>query len=73
MSVHSFDFDVDSVRRTEELKRRYLSGYEGWRIQQGSILDADFVVALGLRRRIVGVLHHTGNAWKAFGKHDDVT
>ncbi len=66
-SVHSFDFDVDSVRCTEELKRRYLSGDEGWRIQQGSILDADFVAALGKFDVVYswGVLHHTGAMWKA--------
>lgn len=66
-SVYSFDYDVDSVRCTEELKRMYLSGDHGWIIQPGSILDDEYVSSLGQFDVVYswGVLHHTGAMWKA--------
>ena len=65
--VHSFDFDPQSVACAEELKRRYRPGDDLWRIERGSVLDADYLRSLG-RFDIVyswGVLHHTGEMWKA--------
>jgi 2-polyprenyl-3-methyl-5-hydroxy-6-metoxy-1,4-benzoquinol methylase len=65
--VHSFDFDPQSVACAEELKRRYRPGDPLWRIERGSVLDADYLRPLG-RFDIVyswGVLHHTGEMWKA--------
>jgi 2-polyprenyl-6-hydroxyphenyl methylase/3-demethylubiquinone-9 3-methyltransferase len=65
--VHSFDFDPGSVACTRELRRRYFEDDPRWAIEEGSILDADFVRGLG-RWDVVyswGVLHHTGDMWRA--------
>ena len=66
-SVHSFDYDPQSVACTSELKRRYYQNDPQWRVEQGSALDTDYMVKLG-RYDVVyswGVLHHTGNMWQA--------
>lgn len=66
-TVHSFDYDAQSVACTQELKRRYRPADEGWRIESGSVLDPDYLRPLG-RFDIVyswGVLHHTGAMWLA--------
>lgn len=66
-TVHSFDYDPDSVACTRELRRRYSSGDSEWRVEQGSVLDHGFMERLG-RFDIVyswGVLHHTGAMWNA--------
>jgi SAM-dependent methyltransferase len=65
--VHSFDFDPDSVACTRELKRRYFPDAAHWTIEQGSALDADYMKSLGHWDVVYswGVLHHTGDLWKA--------
>ena len=65
--VHSFDFDPASVATTRELRRRYFADDPRWTIEQGSVLDADFVDGLGLWDVVYawGVLHHTGAMWRA--------
>jgi len=65
--VHSFDYDPQSVACTEELKRRYFLNENKWTIQQGSILDGDFIGGLGKFDICYawGVLHHTGALWQA--------
>lgn len=66
-AVHSFDYDPQSVRCTEELKRRYFPEDASWTISQGSVLDKGYLSGLG-RFDVVyvwGVLHHTGALWKA--------
>lgn len=69
--VLSFDFDPRSVACAHELKRRYFDGSARWRIMEGSVLDGDFLSALGQFDIVYswGVLHHTGSMWKAL---DDV-
>lgn len=65
--VHSFDYDPKSVACAQELRRRYFPGDSQWTVQEGSVLDEDYVASLG-RFDIVyswGVLHHTGSMWKA--------
>jgi 2-polyprenyl-6-hydroxyphenyl methylase/3-demethylubiquinone-9 3-methyltransferase len=65
--VTSFDFDADSVACAQELKRRYCQNDPLWRIARGSVLDAEYMTSLG-RHDIVyswGVLHHTGDMWRA--------
>ncbi len=65
--VCSFDYDPSSVWCTNELRRRYFPDDPEWKVLQGSILDADFVATLGSFDIVYswGVLHHTGDLWKA--------
>jgi 2-polyprenyl-3-methyl-5-hydroxy-6-metoxy-1,4-benzoquinol methylase len=65
--VTSFDFDTLSVACTEELRRRFSPGDLFWRIEQGSILDKQYIDALGEFDIVYswGVLHHTGAMWQA--------
>lgn len=65
--VHSFDYDPRSVGCTLELRNRYYPGDAAWKVEQGSVLDEHYLSTLG-RYDIVyswGVLHHTGQMWKA--------
>jgi SAM-dependent methyltransferase len=65
--VVSFDYDPDSVACTEELRRRYFLGDPDWRVQRGSALDERFLERLGTFDIVYswGVLHHTGDMWRA--------
>lgn len=65
--VHSFDYDPHSVACATELRRRYFPGDDSWKIEEGSALDADYVKSLGAFDVVYswGVLHHTGEMWKA--------
>ena len=67
-TVHSFDYDPKSVWCTAELKRRYFAEDSQWQIEQGSVLDEDYLHSLGNEWDVVyswGVLHHTGAQWQA--------
>jgi 2-polyprenyl-3-methyl-5-hydroxy-6-metoxy-1,4-benzoquinol methylase len=66
--VRSCDYDPECVACTGELRRRYFPGDERWIVEQGSVLDKGFVASLG-RYDVVyswGVLHHTGDMYRAF-------
>ncbi len=66
-SVHSFDYDSQSVACTAELKRRYFPDDPNWCVETGSALDPAYLNTLG-RFDVVyswGVLHHTGAMWSA--------
>ena len=65
--VHSFDYDPDSVACTKALKEKFGSAAPSWIIEQGSALDADYLASLGKFDVVFswGVLHHTGEMWKA--------
>lgn len=65
--VHSFDYDTDSVGCTAELRRRYFPDDPQWVVEQGSVLNEDYVRSLGTFDVAYswGVLHHTGDMWKA--------
>src|SRR6266581_6146197 len=67
--VHSFDYDADSVACTRELKRRFYANDADWTIEQGSVLDALYLQSLGTFDIVYswGVLHHTGDMWRALG------
>jgi len=70
--VHSFDYDPNSVACTTELKRRYFPNDNQWTIDEASALDPSYVGGLGKFAIVYswGVLHHTGEMWKAL---DNVT
>lgn len=65
--VHSFDYDPHSVACTTELRRRYFPGDRDWKIEEASALDTDYVKSLGEFDVVYswGVLHHTGEMWRA--------
>lgn len=65
--IHSFDYDSQSVACTRELKRRYFPQKKDWSIEQGDVLDKDYLNSLGQWDIVYswGVLHHTGNMWQA--------
>lgn len=65
--VHSFDFDTSSVACTRELRRRYFENDPDWVVEQGSVLDKDFLAKLGTFDIVYswGVLHHTGAMYEA--------
>ncbi len=65
--VRSFDFDPQSVSCALELRKRFCPEDRSWDIEQGSALDEEFLEALGKFEIVYswGVLHHTGDMWKA--------
>jgi len=65
--VHSFDYDPQSVACTLELKGRYFPDDALWAVEQGSVLDEDYLRSLGEFEVVYawGVLHHTGNLHQA--------
>jgi SAM-dependent methyltransferase len=65
--VHSFDYDPKSVACTTELKKRYFDQDSNWVVESGSVLDRDYMTSLGQFDYVYswGVLHHTGEMWKA--------
>lgn len=70
--VSSFDYDPESVACTAELKRRYFENDAEWTVQEGSLLDRDFLSRLGTFDVVYswGVLHHTGAMWNAIRNID---
>src|SRR5215212_11497590 len=63
--VHSFDFDPKSVYCTTELRKNYFRDDESWKIEEGSVLNSEFMKSLGQYDIVYswGVLHHTGSLW----------
>ena len=66
-TVHSFDYDPQSVACTRELRRRYFPNDQSWRVEEGSALDQAYLASLGTFDIVYswGVLHHTGQMWTA--------
>lgn len=67
--VHSFDRDAASVACTRELRQRYLGSDVDWTIEEGSVLDEAYLRRIGHFDIVYswGVLHHTGDMWRALG------
>jgi len=65
--VHSFDYDPQSVACCLELRRRYYPDSASWMVEQGSVLDGDYLASLGKFDVVYswGVLHHPGDLWRA--------
>jgi 2-polyprenyl-3-methyl-5-hydroxy-6-metoxy-1,4-benzoquinol methylase len=66
-TVHSFDFDPNSVGCTTELRSRYFANDPNWKVEEGSVLDKKYMESLGKFDIVYswGVLHHTGDMWNA--------
>ncbi len=67
-SIFSFDYDQESVNTTRSLWEREGSP-KTWQVEHGSVLDDEFISKLGKFDLVYswGVLHHTGEMWKAVG------
>ncbi len=65
--VHSFDFDPESVACTQKLRERFYGEESQWIVEEGSVLDENYLQSLGQFDVVYswGVLHHTGEMWKA--------
>jgi len=65
--VHSFDYDENSVACTLELNNRYHPETGGWTVERGSALDEISMMSLDQFDIVYswGVLHHTGDMWRA--------
>ena len=65
--VFSFDYDPESIACVNKLKARYFDNDDSWQVEQGSILDNNYLAKLGTFDIVYawGVLHHTGDMWKA--------
>jgi 2-polyprenyl-6-hydroxyphenyl methylase/3-demethylubiquinone-9 3-methyltransferase len=68
-TVHSFDYDLDSVTCTTLLRNRFFPDDPNWLVEQGSILDHAYLGTLGQFDIVYswGVLHHTGAMSEAIG------
>ena len=51
------------------MKRRFYENDAEWTVEQGSVLDAPYLQSLGTFDIVYswGVLHHTGDMWRALG------
>jgi 2-polyprenyl-6-hydroxyphenyl methylase/3-demethylubiquinone-9 3-methyltransferase len=65
-AIDSFDYDPSSVEATE-LVRAKAGAPAHWTVRHGSVLDDAFMRALPTYDLVYswGVLHHTGDVWKA--------
>src|SRR5438552_10924528 len=65
--VFSFDYDPDSVACTRLLKEKYFKDDSEWVIEENSVLDDVYMAKLRSFDIVYswGVLHHTGQMWKA--------
>lgn len=61
-TVFSFDYDEHSVSSTKYLKHKFFQSDKDWKIEQGSVLDKEYMQKIGTFDIVYswGVLHHTG-------------
>ena len=65
--VVAFDYDSESVAAAKLLRERFRPGDQDWQIGRGDVLDPDYLKTLGKFDVVYawGVLHHTGEMWRA--------
>ncbi len=73
-TVHSFDYDPESVACTLYLKEKFFPDDDDWVVESGSVLDKEYLDSLGQWDVVYswGVLHHTGNMQQAFENVSDL-
>jgi len=73
-TVHSFDYDPQSVACTQELRQRFFADDKEWTIEEASVLDTEYLSRLGQFDVVYswGVLHHTGSMWPALANVADL-
>lgn len=66
-TVRSFDYDPDAVTCSIELRQRFSAASAPWTIEQGSVIDSEYLARLGMFDVVYswGVLQHTGAMCKA--------
>ncbi|HOK55986.1 MAG TPA: methyltransferase domain-containing protein [bacterium] len=66
-SVYSFDCDEEAIECAKILKNKFYKDDEIWKIEKGDILNREYVESLKKFDIIYiwGVVHHTGNMWRA--------
>ncbi len=64
--VDGFDYDPKSVSATRYIQQK-IGEPPNWAVRQGSVLDDTFIESLPLYDLVYswGVLHHTGDVWRA--------
>ena len=67
-TVYSLDYDPQSVACTAELRSRYFADDTNWQVEEGSVLNPEYLNSLGHFDVVYswGVLHHTGAMYGAF-------
>ncbi len=65
--IFSFDYDQDSVNCTKYLKDKFYRDDKEWQVERGDILDEEYLAKFEKYDIVYswGVLHHTGNMYKA--------
>jgi 2-polyprenyl-6-hydroxyphenyl methylase/3-demethylubiquinone-9 3-methyltransferase len=65
--IVSVDVDPDCVECAAILRGRFAGNTGSWKIEQGSVLDTEFLTTLGTFKYVYawGVLHATGAMWPA--------
>jgi len=73
-TVHSFDYDPQSVACTQKLRQRYFTDDKEWTIEEASVLDTEYLSRLGQFDIVYswGGLHHTGSMWPALANVADL-
>ncbi len=66
--VFSFDYDLNSVDCTQKVKNTFYPNDDRWIVERGDILDKEYLSKYKDCDIVYswGVLHHTGNMYKAF-------
>lgn len=73
-TVFSFDYDENSVACTEYLKEQFYPNDEKWTVEKGDILNLEYLSQFNKYDIVYswGVLHHTGNLYKALENTDSL-
>ncbi len=73
--VLSVDYDPESVACAATLRERYPPDGAQWTVERGDALDNAYLASLGQWDVVYswGVLHHTGDMWRALGYAGDLT